>query len=162
MFVVWSLNHVWLFATPWTLTCQAPLSMEFPRQGYWSGLLFSSPGIFPNQGYNPHLPHCQVDSLSTWQFRSVNQLTFCDPIYCSTPGFPVHQQHVELAQTHVHWVTDAIPPSHLLSSPSSPVFNLSQHQSLFQWVSYSHQVVKVLKLQLQHEFFQWIFRTYFL
>ena len=67
----------------------------------------------------------------------------------------------EFAQTHVHWVNDAIQPSHPLSSPS-PAFNLSQHQGLFQWVSSSHQVAKVLELQLQHQSFQRIFRTDFL
>ena len=66
----------------------------------------------------------------------------------------------EFAQTHVHWVSDAIPPSHPLSSPSPPAFYLSQHQGLFQWVSSSHQVAKVVKLQ--HQSFQWIFRTDFL
>ena len=66
-------------------------------------------------------------------------LTLCDPVDCSTPGFPVHQLP-ELAQTHVHWVGDAIQPSHPLSSPSPPALNLSQHRGLFQWVSSSHQV----------------------
>ena len=65
-------------------------------------------------------------------------------------------------QTHVHWVGDAIQPSHPLLSPSPPALNLSQDQGLFKWVSSSHQVVKVLELQLQHESFQWIFRTDFL
>ena len=65
----------------------------------------------------------------------------------------------ELAQTHVHRVGDAIQPSHPLPSPSPFAFNLSQHQGLFQWVSSSHQVAKVLELQLQHQSFQWIFRT---
>ena len=65
---------------------------------------------------------------------------------CSTPGFPVHHQLLELAQTHVHWVSDAIQPSHPLSSPSPPALNLSQHQGLFQWVSSSHQVMKVSEL----------------
>ena len=60
----------------------------------------------------------------------------------STPGFPVHHQLPELAQTHVHWVSDTIQPSHPLSSPSPPAFNLSQNQGLFQWVSSSHQVAK--------------------
>ena len=68
---------------------------------------------------------------------------FCDPMDCSTPGFPVHHQLPELAQTHVHWVSDAIQSSHPLSSPSPPAFNLSQHQSLFQWVSSSHQFSSV-------------------
>ena len=57
----------------------------------------------------------------------------------STPGFPVHHQLLELAQSHVHWVGDAIQPSHPLLSPSPPAFNLSQHQGLFKWVSSSHQ-----------------------
>ena len=65
---------------------------------------------------------------------------------CNTPGLPVHRQLLELAQTHVHQVGDAIQPSHPLLSPSPPAFNLSQHQGLFQWVSSSHQVAKVLEL----------------
>ena len=81
---------------------------------------------------------------------------------CSRPSFPVHYQLLELTQIHVHWVSDAIQPSHPLSSPSPPAFNLSQHQGLFKWVSSSHQVAKVLELQLQHQCFQWIFRTDFL
>jgi len=89
-------------------------------------------------------------------------LTLCDPMDCSTPGFPVHHQLLELAQTHVHRVSDAIQPSHPLLSPFLPTFNLSQHWGLFQWVSSSHQVAKVLEFQLQHQSFQWIFRTYFL
>ena len=62
---------------------------------------------------------------------------------CSTPGFPVHHQLPELTQTHVHWVSDAIQPSHALSSPSPPSLYLSQHQGLFQWVNLLHQVAKV-------------------
>ena len=75
------------------------------------------------------------------QFSSVTQLypTLCNPMDYSTPGLPVHHQLPEFTQTHVHWVADAIHPSHPLSSPS-PAFNLSQHQGLFQWVSSSHQV----------------------
>ena len=63
---------------------------------------------------------------------------------CSTPGFPVHHHLLELTQTHVHWISDAIQPSHPVSSPSPPTFNLSQHQGLFKWVSSSYQVAKVL------------------
>ena len=98
------------------------------------------------------------------QFSSVAQLclTLCDPIACSMPGFPVHHQLPELAQTHVHQVSDVIQPSHPVSSPSPPAFNLSQHQSLFQWVTPSQQVAKALEFQLQHQSFQWIFRTDFL
>ena len=76
------------------------------------------------------------------------------------PGLPVHHQLLEFTQTHVNWVHDAIQPSHTLLSPSPFTFNLSQHQSLFQWVSSSHQVAKVW--ELQHQSFQWIFRTDFL
>ena len=88
-----------------------------------------------------------------FQFSSVAQScpTLCDPMDCSMPGFPVHHQLPEPAQTHVHWVSDAIQPSHPLLSPSPPIFNLSQHQGLFQWVSSSHQVIKVLEFQLQHQ-----------
>ena len=84
------------------------------------------------------------------------------PMDYSTPGLLVHHQLSNLAQTNVHWVGDAIQPSHPLSSPSPPAFNLCQHQGLFQWVSSSHQVAKVLELQLQHQSFQWIFRFDFL
>ena len=96
------------------------------------------------------------------QFSSVSQLclTLWDPMDCSTPGFPVLHQLPELPQTHVHWVGDAIQLSYPLSSPSPPAFNLSKHQGLFKWVSSSHQVVKLF--QLQHQSFQWIFRTDFL
>ena len=85
----------------------------------------------------------------------------CDPMDCSTPGFPVHNYLPEFVQTHAHWVSDAIQPSYPLSSPSLPAVNLSQHQGLFQWVDSLHQVVKILELQLQHQSFQWIFRVNF-
>ena len=78
---------------------------------------------------------------------------------CSTPGLPVHHQLPEFTQLHVHWVGDAIQPSHPLSSPSPPAFNLSQQQGLFKWVSSSHQVARVLEFQLQHQSFQWTPRT---
>ena len=89
------------------------------------------------------------------QFSSVPQScpTLWDPMDCSTPDFPVHHQLSELAQTHVHWIGNAIQPSNPLSSPS-PSLKLSQHQGLFQWVSSLHQVAKVLELQLQHQSFQ--------
>ena len=80
------------------------------------------------------------------QFSSVVQLcpTPCNPMDCSTPGLPVHHQLLELAQTHVHCISDAIQLSHPLSSPSPLTFNPSQHQGLFQWLSSSHQVAKIL------------------
>ena len=148
------LSCVRLFVTPWTIAYQTPLSMEFSRQEYWSGLPFSSLGIFPTQGSNPDLLHCRwmlyyLRHLETWytqKFKratlmlsvlccccSVAQLclTLRDRMGCSTPGFPVLHHLLKLAQTHVHWVRNAIQPSHLLSSRSPPAFNLSQHQGLF-------------------------------
>ena len=74
--------------------------------------------------------------------------TLCDPMNHSMPGLPVHHQLPEFTQTHVHWVGDAIQPSHPLSSPSPPAPNSSQHQSLFQWVNSLHEVAKVLEFQL--------------
>ena len=93
------------------------------------------------------------------QFSSVAQScpTLCNPMNCSTPGLPVHDQLPESTQTHVYWVSDAIQPFHPLSSPSAPALNPSQHQGLFKWVSSSYQVAKVLEFQLQHQTFQWIF-----
>ena len=78
----------------------------------------------------------------TFTFQSLSCPTLCDPVDYSTPGLSVHHQLLEIAQTHVHWVGDAIEPSHPLSSPSSPAPNPSQHQSLFQWVNSSHEVTK--------------------
>ena len=96
------------------------------------------------------------------QFSSVTQSWLCDPMDCSRPGFPVHHQLPELAQTHVHWVSDAIQLFQPLSSPSPSALNLSQHQCLFKWVSFSHQEAKVLEFWLQHQSFQWIFRIDFI
>ena len=91
--------------------------------------------------------------------------TLCDPTDCSTPGSPVLYYLPELAPTYVHWVGDAIPPSYSLlppsPSPSPSAFNLFQHQGLFQWIVSSNQVAKVLELPIQHQSFQWIFRTDF-
>ena len=117
-------------------------------------------GDFPEGCLDP------AQSLAPWpvQFSSVAQScpTLCDPMDCSTPGLPVHHKLPEPTQTHVHRGSDAIQPSHPLSSPSPPAPNPSQHQGLFQWVNSSHQVAKVLEFQLQHQSFQWIFRTDFL
>ena len=98
-----------------------------------------------------------LENISVQFSRSV----VSDPMDCSTPGLPVHHQLQEFTQTHVHWVGDVIQPSHPQSSPSL-ASDLSQRQGLFQWVSYLHQVAKVLELQLQHQSFQWTFRTDFL
>ena len=91
------------------------------------------------------------------QFSSVQSLRrvrLCDPMSRSTPGLPVHHQLPEFTQTHIHWIRDAIQPSHPLLSPSPPAPNPFQHQSLFQWVNSSHEVAKVLEFQLQHHSLQ--------
>ena len=101
-------------------------------------------------------------NTSSVQFSPSVVSDFFDPMDGSRPGFPVHHQLLELTQTHIHQVGDAIQPSHPLSSPSPPAFSPSQHQGLFQWVGSLNQVAKVLEFQLQHQSFQWIFRTDFL
>ena len=83
------------------------------------------------------------------QFSCSKSPTRCDPMDCSTPVSPVHHQLLELAQTQVHWVGDAIQPSLPLLSP--PAFSISQHQGVLQWVNSLHQVAKVLEFQLQHQ-----------
>ena len=112
---------------------------------------------------NPFFTHTHTHALSeeVWGYLLISVQftqscpTVCDPMNCSTPGFPIHHQLPKLAQTHVHWVSDAIQPSHPLLSPFPPAFNLSQHRGLFQWVSSSHQVTEVLELQHQQQSFQY-------
>ena len=177
------IGYVQVFAAPWTVAHQAPLSMGFSRQEHWSGLPCPPPGDHPKPCLL-HILHWQAGSLprklKTWpfgehiwvawahslsdpfsQFSSVAQScpTLWDPMNHSMPGLPVHYQLPEFTQTHVHWVSDAIQPSHPLWSPSPPALNLSQHQGLFKWVSSLHQVAKVLEFQLQHQSFQWTPRT---
>ena len=95
------------------------------------------------------------------RFSSVQALSrvqlFATPWSAAHQASLVHHQLLECTQTHVHWVSDAIQPSHPLLSPSPPAFNLSQHQDLFKWVRSSHQVAKVL--EFQHQSFQWTSRT---
>ena len=178
-----SLSRVRLFVTPWTLAHQAPLSMEFFRREYWSGLPFSSlldlpkPGIESESLQSPALtarffttaPHrsgCFIDenfkTQKHWVFDVV-VVQFLSRVWLfTTPGLPVPHHLPEFAQVHFHWISVSIQPSHLLS-PSSPfAFNLCQQRSLFQWVGSLHHVAKVLELQLQHQSFQWIFRVNFL
>ena len=99
--------------------------------------------LLKRSDYSDHVP------ISV-QFSSVAQScpTLCDPMNCSMPGLPVHHHLLEFTQTHVHRVSDAIQPSHPLSSPSPPAPNSSQHHSLFQWVNSLHEVAKVLEFQL--------------
>ena len=130
-----------------------------------------NPHFYPSHTFSLKLgPSCEVlmvmfSLVQSVQFSPVQSSSVqscpvhCDTMDCSTPGFPVHHQLPELSQTHVHWVADVIQSSHPLSSPS-PAFSLLQ-QSLFQQVSSSHEVAKVLEFQLQHQSFQWTFRTDF-
>ena len=121
--------------------------------------------FFTNHWGNQLLNFCQLKGLNLWTFidlsgtpryirsdhiRSVTQScpTLCDPMNCSTPDLPVHHQLPEFTQTHVHRVSDAIQPSHPLSSPSPPAPNPSQQQGLVQWINSSHEVAKVLEFQL--------------
>ena len=103
----------------------------------------------------------RIDLHFSVHFSSVTQScpNLWDPMNHSTPGLTVHHQLLESTQTHVPWVSDAIQPSHPLSSPSPPAPNPSQHQGLFQWVNSSHEVAKVLEFQLWHQSFQWTPRT---
>ena len=134
-------------------------SSEIPNYSLQEAWAVLTVRIFLNTTCNPRLlirDSCHFRSVS-----SVAQLcsTLCDPTNRSTPGLPVHHQLPQFTQTHVHWVRDAIQPSHPLLSPSPPALNLSQHQGLFKWVSSSHQVAKVLEFWLQHQSFQWTPRT---
>ena len=151
------------------MDCSPPDSSvhgDFPDNNAEVGCHALLQEIFPMQGSNPDLPHCKWTlyhlshqgspwilewvRFSSVQFNSATQScpTLYDLMDCSMPGFQVHHQLPELTQTHVHRVGDAIQPSHPLLS-CSPVFNLSQHQCLFKWVSSLHQVAKVLVFQLQ-------------
>ena len=109
-----SLIRVWLFAIPWTVACKAPLFMRFSRQEYWSGKVFPSLGDLPDPGIEPGSSAMQADAFTISaplvQFSSVTQscLTLWDPMNRSMPGLPVHHQLLEITQTHVHWVSDAI------------------------------------------------------
>ena len=155
---------------------QAPMSMGFSRQQYWSGLPCLLHRILPTQGSNLHLLHVlhwQVGSLPLVPPGKSPKSGCCCPVTkscpilwdlmdCSTPGFPVLHYLPEFAQTLVHWFNNAIQSSHPLSPPSTPALSLSQHQGLFQWVILFHQVVRVLELQVQHQFFQWIIKVDFL
>ena len=101
----------------------------------------------------------QYLTISSVQFSHSVVSDSLQPCGQQHTSFLVHHQLLELGKTHVHWVGNAIQPSHLLSSPSPPAFNLSQHQGLFKWVRSSHQVAKVLEFQLLHQSFQWTLRT---
>ena len=170
-----SLSHIWLFVDPMnhSLPGSSVHGISQARILEWVAISFA--GDLPNPGIEPTSPALAGEFFTTSHQRSPAKCFCCcsvtqscptlrSPMDCSTPGFPVLNHLLEFAQTHVHWVGDATQPSHPLSSPSPPAFNLSQHQGIFQWVCSSHQVAKVLELQFQHQHhsFQWIFRFDFL
>ena len=147
------------------LSNESALHNRWPK--YWSFSLNISPSN-EHPGQIVNILAFWNQSVTTIQLCSCNKTacmraqscpTLCDTMNCSTPGLPVHHQLLESTQTHVHWVGDAIQPSHPLSSLSPSAFNLSQHQGLFQWVSSLHQVAKVLEFQLQHQSLRWTLRT---
>ena len=159
-------NEILIHATTWISIKVIVLSEIILRNGdmYWMSLLIKIPRkcrLICND--RKQVSVC-LGMISSVQFSSVAHLclNLCDPMDCSMPAFSAHHQLLEPTQTHVHWVSGAIQPSHPLSSPSPPTFNLSQLQGLFKWISSSHQVAKVLEFQLQHQSFQWILRIDFL
>ena len=110
-----------------------------------------------------HMPSCLIPFIIQFSsIQSLSRVQLCDPMNRSTPGPPVNHQLPEFTQTQVHRVSDAIQPSHPLSSPSPPAPNPSQHQGLFQSVNSSHEVSKVLEFQPQHHSFQRTPRTHLL
>ena len=157
--------------TPWIVAHQTSRFMRFSRQEYWSELPLPSPGDHSNPGIQPGLLHWrhilyhlsqnrECPSIFNWpSVQLLSRVWLCNPMNCSMPGLPVHHQLPEFTQTHVHRVSDAIQLSHPLSSPSPSAPTPSQHHGLFQWVNSSHEVAKVLELQLQHQSFQWTPRT---
>ena len=137
------LQHAWPpcpSPTPGVYSNSCPLSQWCHPTILSSAVPFSCFQSFPTSG---SFPMSQFFAFSS-SLVTQSCPTLCNPMNCSTPGLPVHHQLPESIQTHVHWVSDAVQPSHPLSSPSRTL-NLSQHQGLFQWVSSSHQVVKVLE-----------------
>ena len=123
----------WIGKIPWSRKWQ-PTPIFLPGESHGERSLADySPWDHKRVGPNL-VPTPPAPAPPSVQFTSVAQScpTICKPVDCSTPGLPVHHWLLEFIQTHVHIVGDAIQPSHPLSSPSPPAFNLSQHQSLFQ------------------------------
>ena len=143
---MWSINVI--------VVAMLILNLVFVDGG-WGGYNLASPHPHPRTQFRKDLNiRCALV-----QFSPSVPSDFCDQMDCSTPGFSAHHKLPDFPQTHVHWASDAIQPSHPLSSLSPPVINLSQNQCLSWWVSSSHQVATVSEFQLQHQSFQWIFRT---
>ena len=145
----WSNRQVWPWRTKWR---RAKANSTLPRE-------CTSHSKYPFQQHKRQLYSWTIPNGQSVTSVTQSCPTLCDPMNCSMPGLPVRHQLPEFTQTHVHWVGDAIQPSHPLSSPSPPAPNPSQHQGLFQWVNSSHEVAKVSEFQLQHQAFQWTPRT---
>ena len=139
---------------PMDIDCQAPPSVGFPRQEYWSGLSFPPPGDLPNPEIKPTAPALAWAFFTTELPGKPSTLFSSVQFSCSAVSDSLQPHESQYARppcpspTHVHWVGDAIQPSHPLSSPSPPAPNPFQHQSLLQWVNSSHEVAKVLEFQL--------------
>ena len=121
-------------------------SSGYLRRRKGSGALKVEIGVWNSQGGEKDRRF--FPSMFLQSVQSLSPVRLCDPMNRSMPGLP------EFSQTHVHWVGDAIQPSHPLSSSSPPAPNPSHHQGLFQWVNSSHEVAKVLEFQLEHQSFQ--------
>ena len=149
-------SHVWLSATLWTAACRLLCPWDSPGKSTVAGCHFLLQEIFATQGSNlcllclPILAGRFFTTSTTWetprrgsiqfspvQFSRSVMSTPCNPMNCSTPGPPVHHKLPEFTQTRAHQVSDAIQPSHPLSSPSPPAPSTSQHQGLFQWVNFT-------------------------
>ena len=146
---LWELVRPWVYSDVEQILGFGSLLQLNPR---WRGSHLKKTGSFS---------WCGHGSSSSVEFSSVAQSCpiVCDPMSSIMPSLPVHHLLPEITQTYVHWVDDAIKPSHPLSSPSPPTPNPSQHQGLFQWVNSSHELAKVLEFRLQHQSFQWTPRT---
>ena len=173
------LSHEQIFVTLWTVAHEPSLSVGFFRQEYhWQRLGSLPSNSTPRCVCKRNVCVCPCKALhktfiivKSWLLsRTMNCCcsvaqscpTLCDPVDCSTPGSSVLHYLLGFAQTHVHWVGDAIQSSHPLSPPSPLALHLMEtHQSLFEWTGSLHQVAKVLEFQLQQYCFQWIFRINF-
>ena len=174
-----TVSHVQLFLTPWTGAYQLLCPWNSPGQNTGVSCHFLLHGIVSTQGLNLYLPYWRqilyhlshqgnpgkreiYYSVSQFNSSVVSDSLQPHRLQHTRPPWPspIPGVYSNSIWVHwVHWVSNAIQSSHPLSSPSPPTFSHSQHQALFKWVSSSHEVAKVLEFQLQHQSFQWIFRT---